>query len=168
MFLMMSFVFMSTWIPYAIVAFTYAMKKEETLPLLVSVSATFLAKSSTFVHPIVYFLSVKRFRQDMIDVLFHPCGRKEDDCTVMYKMSDVSVERRAETNSGCKNGDMSNESYSQEDNALLSTADTFLPSHGGKIERSKSLICQYIGDKSGFVTVHKALSLDADALMSCQ
>ena len=56
--------FFVAWTPYAFVALVYCFSPHTHIPIFLSVSAPYLAKSSTCYNPIVYFLAVRRFRED--------------------------------------------------------------------------------------------------------
>ena len=60
--------FVLAWTPYAILSFYYFLEKSTEVPSFISVAATQLAKSSNFYNPIIYFISIKRFRQDVKEV----------------------------------------------------------------------------------------------------
>ena len=60
---------MFAWTPYAVVAFIKSFCPNTDLPLFLTVSAPYFAKSSTFYNPLVYFFSIKRFRDDAKQML---------------------------------------------------------------------------------------------------
>ena len=60
--------FLLCWTPYAIVAFMYYLHDYDTVPLALAAAAPYTAKSSTIYNPVIYFLAVKRFRQDFYEV----------------------------------------------------------------------------------------------------
>lgn len=66
--MVMSASFLFAWTPYSIVAFMYYLHHYETVPLGLAAAAPYMAKSSTIYNPLIYFLAVKRFRQDVTEV----------------------------------------------------------------------------------------------------
>ena len=56
--------FLVAWTPYAVVALMYVTGRADDVPLALVVGAPLFAKTSTWYNPLVYFLSVKRFRED--------------------------------------------------------------------------------------------------------
>lgn len=69
--MIMSASFLLAWTPYSVVTFMYYCHEYGKVPLWVAALAPYTAKGSTIYNPIIYFLAVKRFRQDVYDVL--PC-----------------------------------------------------------------------------------------------
>ena len=59
----MCVIFIGAWTPYAIVSFMYTQNKY--VPYALVVAAPMCAKSNTFLHPIIYYLAVKRFRDEV-------------------------------------------------------------------------------------------------------
>ena len=70
--------FLATWSPYAIVAMMYVSNHADKVPIALEVAAPLSAKSATFLHPIIYFLAVKRFREDTSKVLQRFLKKKEN------------------------------------------------------------------------------------------
>ncbi|ELT87227.1 hypothetical protein CAPTEDRAFT_221903 [Capitella teleta] len=60
--------FMLSWLPYALLSFLRTLPINLYIQPDVTVIATVLAKSNTFVNPAIYFLAVKRFREDALFV----------------------------------------------------------------------------------------------------
>ena len=54
--------FLLSWMPYAIVSMWSAYGDVNLLPIRFTVTAVLLAKSSTVVNPVIYFLMSKKFR----------------------------------------------------------------------------------------------------------
>ena len=69
--------FMVAWTPYTILAFYYILADYKDVPLSLTVIAPYLAKTSTLYNPVVYFLAVKRFRQDVKRLLCDLFGCNE-------------------------------------------------------------------------------------------
>lgn len=63
--------FIGAWTPYAIVSLMYIQNKY--VPHVLVVAAPMCAKSNTFLHPVIYYLAVKRFRDEVRQLLkrFH-------------------------------------------------------------------------------------------------
>ena len=68
--------FMLAWTPYAVVALIYVFCPKMHVPYILTVMAPFFAKSSTCYNPIIYFLCIKRFRNDALEVFFPQCVTK--------------------------------------------------------------------------------------------
>ena len=66
--LLMCLAYLIAWSPYAILAILYIANVH--VPFALSVAAPLFAKCSSCYNPVVYFLSVKRFRLDMAEVLW--------------------------------------------------------------------------------------------------
>ena len=54
--------FLVSWMPYAVVSIWAAYGDPSILPIRITLVAVLLAKSSTVVNPIIYFLLSKKFR----------------------------------------------------------------------------------------------------------
>ena len=89
---LMCLCFMLCWTPYAIVSLLYM--NGVTVHNTLTVAAPFFAKSGTLYNPVIYFLLVKRFRKDVVQV-FRLCWKEgysrsstdsiEVACEVTYK-----------------------------------------------------------------------------------
>lgn len=61
--------FMVAWTPYTILAILYA--SHQTAPAFFAVLAPYIAKSSTCYNPIIYFLAIKRHRNEVRKVWYN-------------------------------------------------------------------------------------------------
>lgn len=75
----MCLAFLISWGPYAVLSLWYTFGGSSSIPYLVSVGPPVFAKSSTWINPIVYFLAVKRFRNEMKAHVFCCSESKEDN-----------------------------------------------------------------------------------------
>ena len=64
----MCITFAACWTPYAVVPFFYMFHPSHEVPQFLTVAAPFFAKSSTCCNPVIYFLVVKCFRKELLEI----------------------------------------------------------------------------------------------------
>nr|AXB38866.1 n-opsin1 [Capitella teleta] len=67
--LIMCSVFFVAWTPYAVVSLLTVLQQNHLVPTMVALTAPIFAKSNAFLNPVVYFLAMKQFRQETMQLM---------------------------------------------------------------------------------------------------